>query len=247
MTRWKAAGIHLCLSLLIIGTTVGSIYLLWFPHGLFRIAGMDSLLLTMLMVDIVAGPALTCLVYKTGKPTLKFDLTVIGVLQAAFLGYALHTIWVSRPVFLVWYIDHLSLVFAHEIDPKDLAAGSSPQMSSLSWFGPRKVAIVLPADSHQRQKIFLTMIKEGTSLDRLPLHYRPYAQAREAILRQAGNVDGALEPAAASTGLPLRSLRVVPIESSRDAAMMLIDANTASPIKTIPRQDAKPVEKDDKQ
>ena len=58
MSRWKASALHLIISFLVVGSIAGLIYFLWFPYHLIRIAGMDRLLLTMLGVDIVAGPLL---------------------------------------------------------------------------------------------------------------------------------------------------------------------------------------------
>jgi len=243
MTRWKAAAVHLGISVLLIGSIVIAIFVLWFPYGLFRVAGLNQLLLTMICVDVVAGPLLTCLVYKVGKPSLKFDLSVIALLQAGFLGYALHTAWISRPVFLMWAFDHMSLVFANEIEPEDLAKGKTPQTRSLSWTGPRLVAMVLPKDSAEKSKIFTAMIRSGTSVERLPMYYATYPSARAAILRQARTVaawqaakQGAgpgLAAAIESTGLPRQRVRVVPIESSRDASVMLIDAVTAQPLLVV--------------
>ena len=61
-------------------------------------------------IDIVAGPLLTLIVYNRAKPELKRDVSVVGLLQLAFLGYGLHTAWVSRPIFLVGAVDRFTLI-----------------------------------------------------------------------------------------------------------------------------------------
>lgn len=245
MTRWKASGIHLLISFLVVGTITATIYFLWFPYGLIRIAGMDRLLVTMLGVDIVAGPLLTLIVFKIhDMRQTRRDLSVIGLLQASFMAYALHTAWISRPVFLVWSVDQMYLLYANEIEPKHLADGKVPGTRSLSWVGPRLYAVSLPKGHEVRAAIFTDLIKSQTSLERLPKHYAAYAREQQKILRMAHKItdrplpdrlrEAVLAEAVAATGRPAESLRVIPINSSRDAAWMLIDANTARPLRTLP-------------
>jgi hypothetical protein len=244
MNRWKASGLHLLISLIVIGSITALIYFLWFPHRLIVIAGMDRLLITMLMVDIVAGPMLTLIVFKKHDMRLtRRDLTVIGFLQAAFLFYALHTAWTSRPVFLIWSVDKMYLMYANDIEPEDLAKGRTDDARGLSWFGPRLFAIDLPKDHDARAQVFIDLIAEQTSLERLPKHYGEYGSQREKILRMSFPVDPAslpdwmpaanLSAALTSVGRDPKRLRMVQIESARAASMLLIDAKTAAPLLTV--------------
>ncbi len=261
MTRWKAAAVHLSISLLVVGTISISIYLLWFPHGLIRIAGMDRLLITMLGVDIVAGPLLTLIVFKAhDMPQTRRDLSVIGLLQAAFMGYALHTAWISRPVFLVWSVDQMYLLYANEIEPKHLQAGKRPDTRTLSWTGPRLLSITLPKDPEARAKAFVDLINAQTSLERLPLHYNDYALQKDKILRAALPAETSSLPAwmpakslpdaMAASGRPGSRLRLIPINSSRAASMLLIDAQSTLPVQVLspPKAEelAKPGSKDER-
>src|SRR5689334_12196169 len=101
MTRWKAAGIHLGISL-VIALLVGSvIYFVWYPPPFFTVSGGNTLMLLIMGVDVVIGPALTLAVFRVGKWGLKFDLSVIAILQFAAFCYGLYIIAAARPVFLV--------------------------------------------------------------------------------------------------------------------------------------------------
>lgn len=245
MTRRKAAAIHLGLSFLIVGSIAALIYFLWFPYGLIRVAGMDQLILTMLLVDIVAGPVLTLIVFKAHdlKQTRR-DLAVIGLLQAAFMGYALHTAWASRPVFLVWSVDQMYLMYAIDLESENLAKGKYESTRTLSWTGPRLYAVNLPKGDAVRAKIFTDLIEQQTSLERLPQYYDDYALQTDKLLRAAvpAREDSlpvwmpktGLREAIAETGRPADSLRLVPLKSSRAASMMLVDANTGEPVMTVP-------------
>lgn len=244
MNRWKASAIHLLISFCVVGTITGLIYFLWFPHGLIRIAGMDRLLVTMLCVDIVAGPLLTLIVFKIHDlRETRRDLAVIGLLQAAFMGYALHTAWISRSVFLVWSVDHMYLLYANDLDQEDLDQARMPEAGSLSWFGPRRFAVDLPREHEARAAVFTDLIVRQKALERLPAHYGPYADKRAQILKAADPADpaslpdwmppAALQAAIAEAGRPAADLRLIPIQSARAASMLLIDAGTADPVRTL--------------
>lgn len=244
MTRWKASALHLLVSLTVIGSITGLIYLLWFPHALILIAGMDRLLATMLLVDIVAGPLLTLIVFKAhDMPQTRRDLAVIGLLQAGFLVYALHTAWVSRPVFLVWSVDKMYLMYANDFDAEDLAdAGDSPA-GRPAWFGPKRFAVDLPAEHDARAEVFTDIIQRQTSLERVPKYYGSYDAQRARMLKFALPAEpeslpawmppDSLRSAVAASGRPASELRLVPIESARAASMLLIDAQTAEPVRTL--------------
>jgi hypothetical protein len=244
MNRRKAAAIHLGISFLVVGAITCLIYFLWFPHGLIRVAGMDRLILTMLMVDIVAGPLLTLIVFKAhDMPQTRRDLAVIGLLQAAFMGYALHTAWISRPVFLIWSVDQMYLIYANDIEPDDLREGTREATRTLSWAGPRVFAVNMPKDPGMRAKIITELIEQQTSLERLPKYYDDFALQTEKLLRAAVPAEEASLPswmpkdglrgAIANTGRPANTLRLVPLNSSRAASMMLVDAKTGRPIATL--------------
>lgn len=244
MTRWKAAAIHLLISFTVVGTITGLIYWLWFPYGMIRIAGMDRLLITMLCVDIVAGPLLTLIVFKAHDMRLtRRDLAMIGVMQALFMGYALHTAWISRPVFMVWSVDKMYLLYANELEPRNLARARAAESRDLNWFGPRRFAVVLPKDPEARATVFADLIKRQRPLEQLPEHYGPYASKREEILKKSMPATTAslpkwmppesLDAAVAHSERNKADLRLVPILSARAASMLLVDARTAEPVATL--------------
>jgi hypothetical protein len=235
MNRWKAAGTHLCLSFLVIGTVVALVFYFWFPHRLYLVAGLDRLFITMLGIDLVAGPLLTLVVYKSGERHLRRDLATIGVIQAAFLAYGLHTTWASRPVLLVGAIDRLTLIYANEITPKDLAKGMTAGTQDLSWTGPRLFGAQLPANAADSQALMFAVIAGGADIDRQPKYYVAYPQAAPGLLQHSRVVDRSISDAdLRSTGKSRSQLRLLPITSSRADATMLIDAVTAAPLLVLP-------------
>jgi hypothetical protein len=81
MTRWKAAGTHLAISLALAALVGALLYLLWFPPPYFIAAGASTLILLLMGVDIGIGPLLTLLVFNPAKPRrlLRLDLSIIGI------------------------------------------------------------------------------------------------------------------------------------------------------------------------
>ena len=236
MNRWKASGFHFCLSLLVIGSIAGLVFLLWYPHGLWRIAGLDRLFVVMLGIDIVAGPLLTLVVYNRAKPELRRDLATIAVLQLAFLGYGLHVTWESRPVFLVGSGNAFDLIFASQVADEDLVKGAKPEWRRLSWFGPRLVGTRMPTDPKQHAQVMNRFMAGGPGIERLPQWYIEYARAAPEMLQRSRPAQGVREITDAdvrATGLPREQLRWVAIASLRDEGIVLLDARTGLPQRTL--------------
>lgn len=185
MTRWKAAGSHLALSILVIGGIAATAFLLWYPLGLYKVAGLDRILLVMLGIDLTAGPLLTLILYRPGKWGLKFDLTVVAIAQLAFLGYGLNTLQEGRPVFLVGTPDAFTVVFASEIDPADLALAPRPEWRRLSWTGPILVGARMPEDPEQRRQVMEEFMAGGAGIERTPKYYEAYEAIAPLVLANA--------------------------------------------------------------
>ena len=239
MNRWKASGSHFLLSLLVIGSIATSAFLLWYPYALYRVAGLDRILLVMLGIDLTAGPLLTLIVYKPGKKSLKFDLAVIALCQMAFLAYGLHTLSASRPVFLVGTPDTFTLVFANEIDDADLAQAPRPEWRSLSWTGPVLVGTRMPDDAEQRHQIIEAFMAGGAGIERTPEHYLDFSEVAPALLKASAQpitgADQIDEADLRATKKTREQLRTAPIISRRGEGRMLVDTSSGQPLRTIAR------------
>ncbi len=234
MNRWKASASHLVLSIVVIGGIAVSAFLLWYPHALYRVAGLDRILLVMLGIDLTAGPLLTLILYRKGKPGLKFDLTVVAVCQLAFLAYGLHTLWLARPVFLVATPQTFTLVFASEIDDADLAAAARPEWRRLSWTGPVLVGTRMPDDPEQRQQVMQRFMAGGAGIERTPARYLPFEDVAPDLLATASEPPGPDVAHASTLGSAARQadgLRMVPVVSRRGEGRMLVDAESGRPLR----------------
>ncbi len=243
MNRWKAAGTHFALSILVIGGIAVTAFVLWYPMGLYKVAGLDRLLIVMLGIDLTAGPLLTLILYRQGKKGLKFDLAVVAIAQLAFLAYGLNTLRLSRPVFLVGTPEVFTLVFASEIDEADLALAPRPEWRTLSWTGPRLVGTRMPADPAARRAVIEEFMAGGAGIERAPKYYRDLSTVAADIVRSSKAVDS--DPAVdagviGKTGRAAGQLRLVPIVSRRGEGVLLIDASTAEALHTVSGSDRSP-------
>ena len=141
MSRWKAGAIHFSISLVIFLGLLAVILFLWYPGILFNIDRGWAGLQLVIGVDLIAGPLLTLVVFKTGKKGLTFDLSCIAFFQAACMFAGMWVIYSERPLALVLAYDTFYSVDAeeflqHERDPQTLEDFPGPY--------PKLIYIELP-------------------------------------------------------------------------------------------------------
>lgn len=243
MSRWKAASIHLSISIAI-GLAVGALLFgVWYPPPYFHAAGADVLVLLLVSVDVVLGPLLTLVVFKSGKRGLKLDLALIAIVQASALVYGMSVVLRSRPVFLVAAVDRFVLVSASELDPDDLAKGARPEFRSLSWTGPRLVGAKLPPLGKARTKILFSSLA-GKDVENFPQYYVDYDAVASELLEKAKPLDAlslsnaedreTLKKAERAVGRTADQLDWVPLVARKANLVMLLDRATGRPLRAIP-------------
>jgi hypothetical protein len=233
MTRWKASAIHFLISLVVIGAIAGVVVWRWYPPELFGMAKAGPLLGLLAGVDIVLGPLLTLLVYKQGKKSLKFDLTVIALLQIAALAFGLLTVWQSRPAYIVAISDRFRMVFANEIDTSSAARAPAAYRNTPAW-GPELVAAPLPTDPQARLEAMLRSLA-GQDISQRPDQFVPYpprdrgflarAVPARTVLALAPAADRAEWQAVFARHSDVGALAILPLQSSRGSATVLLRAD----------------------
>lgn len=184
MNRFQAAGIHLGISLTIAALVGCLIYFVWYPHPYFQVAGGSTLMLLIMGVDIMIGPLLTLVVYKTDKKSLRFDLSCIAILQVCAFFYGFWVIAQARPVFIVAAVDRFIPVYANDIEDADLAQAKRPEFATRSWTGPRLVGAILPSDPKERSNLVFSGLA-GKDLEKFPKYYVPYSEVAATMLAKS--------------------------------------------------------------
>src|SRR5687767_10653625 len=153
MTRWRAAGLHLLISVCIAAAVLTAMLTFWYPPPLFEAMGGIGLALILVGVDVVLGPALTLVVFRAGKRGLKFDLAAIAACQIAALLYGCHVIELARPAFIVFVKDQFQIATVAQLEPEQLAQAREPQFRSPSWSGPVWVYGQWPKEFEAQQQL----------------------------------------------------------------------------------------------
>lgn len=236
MTRWKASAFHFALSFAVLASLFSIILFRWYPPALFGMAKAGPLLSVLAGVDLVLGPLLTLIVYRPGKKGLKFDLVAIAILQVAALAFGLHTIWQSRPAYIVATTDRFHLVFANEIDEAS-AAKAAPEYRDAPWLGPRQVAAPLPDDPKARMEAMVEAMT-GLEIQFQPSKYRPYPAENGEPMAASIAVKDALALASAESRTKLQrmagrhgnseTLALLPLKSTRGSTGVLVDRNNGA-------------------
>jgi len=241
-SRWHAAGIHLLISASIATVAISIILGVWFPGPLFEAAGGLGLLYLLVGVDVVLGPLLTLIVFKSGKPGMKFDLAVIGTVQLAALIYGCSVVFLARPAFMVFVKDRFELVSVVELDAAEVAKAKYPEFRSFSWTGPKLAAADLPTDPAGRQK-FIELAMSGVDVQSFPEYYVPYAERRAQVLAAAMSLEKLRkdEPVSAkpvdawlaASGTKESDVRALLLRTRFAWVVVLIDPKTAEPVKLV--------------
>lgn len=175
---------HLLLSFLVTLLVVGVVFFIWYPSLLATAVGVTHIFLMLLVIDVILGPLLGLLVYKEGKKTLKFDLSVIILIQIAALCYGVYSIEQGRPTWLVYNVDRFELVRKNELVDTNIQQ-AQPQFQKPSWFKPQYVATEFAKDTQQRSDEMFAEVFSGISIAQHPERYVEITQAKNQIKQRA--------------------------------------------------------------
>ncbi|WP_042891214.1 TfpX/TfpZ family type IV pilin accessory protein [Acinetobacter junii] len=175
---------HLSISFLIALLVVGLVFFIWYSSPLATAVGVTHIFLMLLVIDVILGPLLGLLIYKEGKKTLKFDLSVIILIQIAALCYGVFSIEQGRPAWLVFHADRFELVRKNDLILENIGQ-AQPQFQQVSWTGPQFAAVKLAVSPQQRQNDMFIEVLGGISLARQPARYVELSQAKNQIQQRA--------------------------------------------------------------
>lgn len=216
--RFYAFLIHLSLSFVVGISAAIIVFFLWYPAPLHEAIGVTKIFLILLSVDVVIGPVITFIIYQRGKPSLKFDLSVIAVFQITALIYGMHTVYQGRPAFVVFNVDMFEATRILDIDEnsaKKAQADGNP--SAIIGWSPRWVAAVRSQDPKRRQEILFSSLAGGSDWPQLPELFVPLAQAKAQMLLKA---------------LPLQELKK--LNSQKETVEALLSRSSDKHLKWLP-------------
>jgi len=242
VTRWRASGLHLLISIAVAVGVLALMLSLWYPGPLFEAAGGNDLLFILVGVDVVVGPLITLVIFRSGKRGLKFDLGVIAALQIGALIYGMHAVYLARPAFIVFVADQFQVASAAQLDPEELAKAKYPEFRQPPLGGPMLAFAVVPTDPAEFRQ-FVILGAAGHDLQEFPRLFVPYAERTAQVLARSLTLARVrqLEPQTAKivdawlaqSGTREADVRYVPLRGRTAWIAVLIDAKTAQPVKML--------------
>ena len=171
MSRYRASAIHVGISLAIFAVIMWVILAVWYPSFFFGTDGGWQGIRLMFLVDVVLGPLLTLVVFKSGKPGLKFDLGAIACAQVLALAGGLWVVHDERPLALV-YVD--GQFFSVSKSDFAQAHADASALDKIPGRGPKWVAVDLPDDPAAQSDIRAKMLKTDVPLRMLTSRWVPF-------------------------------------------------------------------------
>jgi hypothetical protein len=199
MTRFSAFGIHLGISLVIFAGLTYLVLFHWYPDLFFQTDGGWQGMRIIIAVDLVLGPALTLIVYRHGKPGLKFDLTCIGVFQALCLAAGVWIVYSERPLAMIYVDGQFTSVNAGTYENANMEV---PDFSRFPGDWPKWVMVDVPEDVIEQADFRRQMFKAGKRLVIAVDRYVPFDPHAAAVTDDPYEPATLLERDAASQSIP---------------------------------------------
>lgn len=177
--KLKAFALHFFVSLIIVLISAFIVWFFWYPSPLYKATGVNKIFLIIIVIGLIIGPLLSFIVSKPNKKSLKFDLSVIVILQLAALFYGLYQVYDGRPVWIAYNVDRFDLVRNNEIDNRKLLE-ALPAYLQVSNSGPLYVAAIIPkGKSEISNQILFDEVGSGIAPSQRPELYVPLQQVEQ--------------------------------------------------------------------
>lgn len=179
---------HLAISIIVTLIIISLVFFVWYPIPLAKAVGVIHIFLMLIAIDMIIGPLLGLIVYKEGKKTLKFDLTVVILIQISALCYGVYSIAQGRPVWIVYTNERFELVRNNEI-VQDHIEKAQLKFQKPSLLKPEYAAVKYANDSVQKSNDIFTETMGGVSLAQFPERYQPLSSVKDKIKDKSQSIE----------------------------------------------------------
>jgi hypothetical protein len=238
--RFAAGGAHFLISMVVAGLAALLVFGIWYPYPYRETSGGRHLFLLVVAVDLVIGPLITLVIFNRRKATRELicDFVFIGFLQLSALSYGMWSVYVGRPIYIVFEYSQMTVLHAVDLNINSLDK-APPHLQILPKMGPVPIAL-RPFRSPNEQFDATMEALGGTPLAARTDLWQSYDDAIDRVLKQAKNASDlyarfpdkkeTIDAAVAATGLNSSALRYLPLLDRTVAWTILLNATTASPV-----------------
>lgn len=238
INRYSASAIHLAISLLVFLSFIAVLYFLWIPGDLFFMDGGWQGVKLVAMVDLVLGPLLTLLLFKRGKPSLKFDMSVIASIQIAALLYGFYTTYNQRVVALVYADQRFSTVTLSEYrSSSELLEAKGIEPQPLANFGDKLPVHVFtePFDSESFGKYLESLYNDFPEIRERNDQYLDLAESAEQLRQvqitkesmQQRGILKTVEKLLVKNGRKLEDIELYPLKARYESGIAVVDPESS--------------------
>ena len=182
MSKLRAFLIHFSISATVVGAAFAVIFFAWYPAPYFEVVGAWNVVRILIVVDLILGPLLTLILFRSGKPGLVFDLSVIAVVQISALTFGLSTIYEERPYFVVFAVDRFEVLAKKDVDTADVPA---EWLAAKRWNVPLYAVASVPESLEAQQRLIEDILSGKPDIERRPAFWSPYTDKTAAIEEKA--------------------------------------------------------------
>lgn len=242
--RLQASAAHLVISLVIAALAALLVLGVWYPYPYREISGGRELFFLIVTVDVILGPLITLAIFNRQKPwpVLRRDLLVISALQMAALVFGLHTVYITRPVHLVFEYYRFNVVHAIDV-PKDRLSQAPAMVEPMPVWGPTLLSLRPFKDNKEQSDATLDDLA-GLKLPARPEFWQPYELARAEVQKEAKPVvelmtrfpaeANTIRSAAQDAGRKAEDLVYVPMIGRKLFWTVLLDPATTQVVAYVP-------------
>lgn len=179
MNRFRAFAIHFSISFAIFLILLYFILVQWYPEPLFSTDGGWRVIRIITGVDLILGPLLTLIVFKAGKPGLKFDLSMIALVQICALTWGVWTTYNERPAAVIYTLDFFTPVPAHQLAEHGI---TSKDLKKFGTDWPILIYIDIPEE--KKSEVLATAMSQGKPLYLFTEYYSKFGKEQAKVLKQ---------------------------------------------------------------
>ncbi len=179
ISRLKAFIIHFSISFLIFLILLYFILVQWYPQPLFSTDGGWRIIRIIVGVGLILGPLLTLIVFKPGKPGLKFDLSMIVLAQILALSWGVWTTYNERPAAVIYTLDFFTPVPAYQLAEQGITTKELKKYGD-SW--PILIYIDIPKENIS--KILAEAMTSGKPVYLLTQYYSKFGKEQAQVLKE---------------------------------------------------------------
>jgi len=217
---------------------------IWYPYPYREISGGRELFLILVAVDVILGPLITLAIFNRSKPfkELRRDLVIVVMLQLAALGYGMWTVFVARPVHMVFEVHRFRVVHALDV-PTHLLSKAPAGLDTMPVFGPTLLSTRPFKDSQEQADATLADLG-GMTLGARPDFWQPYEAAKAQVLESAKPISELkrqfpeqaveIDKAVATTGKAADALLYATLVGRKSFWTVLVDKESARVLAFIP-------------